>query len=524
LSEKLVIITQDRSHRKMVNIFGQQPRTVWAVIDGVEIEIPFDQVEVGTILVIGAGQMIPVDGVISEGYASIDQHRLTGEAQPAEKRVGDRVLAATVVLAGKLYIRVEKAGKATAAAQIGEILNNTAGYQMAIESKAIQVANASLAPTLAVAGLAWLVQSFEGAVAITNAAFGFNVKLTGPIAMLNYLNIAAHKGILVKDGRSLELLHEIDTVIFDKTGTLTLEQPQVAQIYLFNGTSEPTLLAYAAAVEDRQTHPIARAIVSAAKAKGLALPAINDARYEVGYGIKAWIDGHLLRVGSDRFMALEQILLPPEVATLQAVAHGQGHSLVMVALDDELAGIIELEPTIRPEAGAIIADLHQRGKQVYIISGDQAEPTRNLAARLGIDDYFANTLPEAKAGHVERLQAAGRKVCFVGDGINDSIALKKAQVSISLRGATSVATDTAQIVLMDTTLNQLPMLFDLAGQFDTNMKSGFAAAMIPGFLIIGGVFLAHMGIIGSMMLYNASLAAGVGVAMLPLYQHRKVTT
>jgi Cu2+-exporting ATPase len=196
----------------------------------------------------------------------------------------------------------------------------------------------------------------------------------------------------------------------------------------------------------------------------------------------------------------------------------------MVALDDELAGIIELEPTIRPEAGAIIADLHQRGKQVYIISGDQAEPTRNLAARLGIDDYFANTLPEAKAGHVERLQAAGRKVCFVGDGINDSIALKKAQVSISLRGATSVATDTAQIVLMDTTLNQLPMLFDLAGQFDTNMKSGFAAAMIPGFLIIGGVFLAHMGIIGSMMLYNASLAAGVGVAMLPLYQHRKVTT
>lgn len=524
LSEKLVIITQDRSHRKMVNIFGQQPRTVWAVIDGVEIEIPFDQVEVGTTMVIGAGQMIPVDGVITEGYASIDQHRLTGEAQPAEKRVGDRVLAATVVLAGKLYIRVEKAGKATAAAQIGEILNNTAGYQMAIESKAIQVANASLAPTLAVAGLAWLVQSFEGAVAITNAAFGFNVKLTGPIAMLNYLNIAAHKGILVKDGRSLELLHEIDTVIFDKTGTLTLEQPQVAQIYLFNGASEPTLLAYAAAVEDRQTHPIARAIVSAAKAKGLALPAINDARYEVGYGIKAWIDGHLLRVGSDRFMALEQILLPPEVATLQATAHGQGHSLVMVALDDELAGIIELEPTIRPEAQAIIADLHRRGKQVYIISGDQEEPTRNLAARLGIDDYFANTLPEAKAGHVERLQAAGRKVCFVGDGINDSIALKKAQVSISLRGATSVATDTAQIVLMDTTLNQLPTLFDLAGQFDTNMKSGFAVAMIPGFLIIGGVFLAHMGIIGSMMMYNASLAAGVGVAMLPLYQHRTVTT
>ncbi len=521
LSEKLIVITQDRSQRKMVNIFGQQPRKVWAVIDGVEVEIGFEQVEIGTRLVIGAGQMIPVDGVISDGYASIDQHRLTGEAQPAEKRVGDRVLAATVVLAGKIYITVEKAGKATAAAQIGEILNTTAGYQMSIESKALQLANASLGPTLLAAGLAWLVQSFEGAVAITNAAFGFNVKMTGPIAMLNYLNIAAHKGMLVKDGRSLELLHNVDAIIFDKTGTLTLEQPHVAQIHLFNGIDQATLLAYAAALEDRQSHPIAHAIVHAAKTQGLTLPAINDARYEVGYGLKAWIDGRLIRIGSDRFMALEAIPLPPAVAALQAEAHGQGHSLVMVALDDELAGIIELAPTIRPEAQQIIADLHKRGKQVYIISGDQEQPTRNLAEKLGIDHYFANTLPEEKAGHVERLQAEGRTVCFVGDGINDSIALKKAQVSISLRGATSVATDTAQIVFMDTTLNQLPALLDLAGQFDLNMKTGFAVAMIPGFFIIGGVFLTGMGLVGSLVIYNASLLAGVGVAMLPLLQNHE---
>lgn len=522
LSEKLVFITQDRSLRKIVNIFGQQPRTAWAVIDGVEVEIPFEQVAVGTTLVIGVGQMIPVDGVITAGYASIDQQRLTGEAQPAEKRVGDRVLAATVILAGKLYIEVEKAGKETAAAQIGEILNTTAGYQMSIESKALQVADASLGPTLLAAGLAWLTRSFEGAVAITNSGFGFNIKMTGPIAMLNYLNIAAHKGILVKDGRSLELLHEIDTVIFDKTGTLTLDQPHVTQIHLVNGVSASTLLAYTAAVEDRQSHPIARAIVVAAQAEGLTLPSINDAHYTMGYGLKAWIDGRLIRIGSDRFMALENIPIPTEVAALQATAHGQGHSLVMVALDDELAGVIELEPTIRPEAQAIIADLHKRGKQVYIISGDQEQPTRNLAEKLGIDHYFANTLPEDKAGHVERLQAEGCNVCFVGDGINDSIALKKAQVSISLRGATSVATDTAQIVLMDTTLNQLPALFDLATQFDRNMKAGFAAAMIPGFFIIGGVFLVNMGIIGSLMIYNASLIGGVGVAMLPLLQHREM--
>jgi Cu2+-exporting ATPase len=190
----------------------------------------------------------------------------------------------------------------------------------------------------------------------------------------------------------------------------------------------------------------------------------------------------------------------------------------MVALGDQLAGIIELEPTLRPEVETIIQDLHRRDKEVYIISGDQEEPTRRLAERLGIDHYFANTLPEDKAGHVERLQAAGRTVCFVGDGINDSIALKKAQVSVSLRGATSVATDTAQVVLMDMTLNHLPTLFDLAAQFDTNMKLGFAAAIIPGFFIIGGVFLINLGIVGSLAVYNVSLLTGIGVAMLPLLQ------
>lgn len=520
MAEKLIFISEDRSRQKLVNIFGQQPRFVWTVINGVEVEIPFEQLQAGDTVVIGAGQMIPVDGVIRSGHASVDQHRLTGESQPAEKESGDRVLAATVVLAGRIYVEVEKAGQETVAAQIGDILNNTASYQMAMDSKAMQLVNASVSPTLAAAGLAWLWVSFEGAIAITNSMIGFNIRLTGPIAMLNYLNLASQRGILVKDGRSLELLNSVDTVIFDKTGTLTLEQPHVARVHTFRGADEVTVLAYTAAAEDRQTHPIARAIVAAAKDRGLVLPTIGDARYEVGYGIKAWIDAQLIHVGSDRFMALEEIEVPSDVKKLQAGCHAQGHSLVMVAIDGALVGAIELEPTIRPEAKSVVQALHHRGIEVYIISGDQEEPTRKLAGELGIHHYFANTLPEDKAKHVERLQAEGRNVCFVGDGINDSIALKKAQVSISLRGATTVATDTAQVVLMDATLAQLPGLFALANQFDMNMKVGFATAIIPGFFIVGGVFMAQMGIIGSILVYNASLLAGVGVAMLPLLQSK----
>ncbi|MEZ4725532.1 MAG: heavy metal translocating P-type ATPase [Caldilineaceae bacterium] len=521
-TEKLIIFSRDRSRQQLVNIFGQQPRFIWVLTDGSEVEIPFDQVQLDHIVVIGAGQMIPVDGVITDGYATIDQQRLTGEAQPAEKTIGDTVLAATVVLAGKIYIAVKKTGKETAAAQIGEILNNTAGYQMAIESKAMQVVNASLAPTLAAAGLAWLLVSFEGAIAVTNSVFGFNIRLTGPIAMLNYLNLAARRGVLVKDGRSLELLNAIDTVIFDKTGTLTLEQPQVAQIHCFNGTDTTTVLAYAAAVEERQSHPLAQAIISAAQTRGLTLPPMTDARYEVGYGVKAWVGNRCIRVGSERFMALEKIVLPPGVAAVQATATRQGRSLVFVALDEQLAGVIELEPTVRPEAQAVIEQLHQRNITVYVISGDQEQPTRVLAQKLGIDHYFANTLPEDKAGHVERLQKAGRSVCFVGDVINDAIALKKANVSISLRGATTVATDTAQIVLMDGALQQLPDLFTLADEFNHNMRLGFAAAIIPGFLIIGGVFLVHLSLFGSILLFDLGLLTGLGIAMKPAWQTKKV--
>lgn len=521
-AEKLIFISQDRSREKLVNIFGQQPRFVWTLVEGSEVQIPFEQLRIGDIVVVGAGQMIPVDGVVQQGHGLIDQHRLTGEAQPAEKAAGERVLAATVVLAGKVFVEVEKSGGDTIAAQLGTILNNTTSYQMAIDSKALALANASVAPTLAAAGLAWLWVSFEGAVAVTTGAIGFNIRLTGPITMLNYLNLASQRGILVKDGRSLELLNQVDTVIFDKTGTLTLEQPHVSHVHVFSQhLDEATLLAYAAAAEDRQTHPIARAIVTAAKVQELVLPTISDARYEVGYGIMVEIDGHLVRVGSERFMALEAIDLPHAVHTLQAECHGRGHSLVMVAIDEELVGAIELEPTTRPEARAVVQELRKRHVEIYIISGDHEEPTRTLAEKLGVQHYFANVLPEDKAKHVERLQAAGRNVCFVGDGINDAIALKKAQVSVSLRGATTVATDTAQVVLMSANLEHLPELFALARQFDINMKCGFASGIIPCVFIIGGVFVAHLGVLGAVLIYNTSLLTSIGIAMVPLLQSKQ---
>ena len=520
-STKMILITQDGSRRKLVNIMGQMPGYVWMLMNGQETEVPLSQVQEGDTIIVGAGQVIPVDGVVMSGNAMIDQHRLTGESQPAEKATGDLVLAATMVLAGKINIQVTQTGAATAAAQIGEILNSTTNCQLTIESKAIQFVDRAALPTLLTAAVAWPLVGYQGAVAVTGAAIGYNMRLTAPIAMLNYLKLAADRGILIKDGRSLELLQEVDTIIFDKTGTLTEEQPRVTRIHCMSGVDELYLLACAAALEARQSHPIAHAIVAAARERQLAIPVIDDAQYEIGYGMKARIDGTLFHIGSSRFLVLEQIELPPAVEQLQQMAHGVGHSLVMVAMDGHLAGAIELEPTIRAEVAEIVADLHRRNLQVYIISGDQEQPTQKLAQSLGIDHYVANTLPSDKAAHVERLQAEGRRVCFVGDGINDSLALRQADVSVSLRGATSVATDTAQIVMMDQSLRQLPELLDLANEFNGNMRAGYAAAVIPGVATVGGVFLLKMGIFASTMLYNVGLVTGVGIAMLPMLLNRK---
>jgi len=213
-------------------------------------------------------------------------------------------------------------------------------------------------------------------------------------------------------------------------------------------------------------------------------------------------------------MEMEDITLPTQVQSLQIESHRQGYSVVMIGVRNHLAGAIVLKPTIRPEAKMVINDLHQRGLSLYIISGDQEEPTRKLADELGINLYFANTLPEKKALLIEELQASAKKVCFVGDGINDSIALKKASVSISMSGATTVATDTAQIVFMDGSLKQFPILLDLAHEFNDKMKFNVLTSVVPGLFCIGGVFLFHFGFISSLVIYGLTLLFGVSKAML----------
>ena len=513
----LVRRTEDNSKKLLLGAFGKQPRYVWLVKDEIEIEVPLDRLDKGDIVAIHTGEMVPVDGIIVEGLAMIDQHALTGESTPAEKGVGDRVFASTVMVAGKVHVAVEKSGGETATAKIAQILNDSAGYKLASQHKGEQIADKVVIPTLGLGGLAFATLGPTGAVAVVNSDLGTGIRMAAPLAMLSTLALCAQKGVLVKDGRALDLLCEVDTMLFDKTGTLTRERPEVGRVIAANGFDPLHILRFAAAAERRFHHPIALAILQKAEEEGLRLPLTDATQYKVGYGITVGIDGHRVRVGSRRFMESEGVPLTREVDDALDEAHREGQTMVMVAVDDELGGALELRASTRPEVRGIVRGLRERGiRHIAIISGDHEAPTRRLAEELGMDRYFAQVLPADKADYVEKLQREGRKVCFVGDGINDAIALKKANVSISLRGATSIATDTAHVVFMEQSLGKLCELRDIARDLERNVRNSWLMILGPNLACIAGVFTLGFGIGASVLTNNVAALAALANGLLPM--------
>ena len=308
-----------------------------------------------------------------------------------------------------------------------------------------------------------------------------------------------------------------------KLGTLTLAQPHVGHIYTCGLYQAETILKYAATAEQKQPHPVARAILQAATERQVRLVHAETAVYQIGFGLTADIGRQRVHVGSLRFIEREGLAIPATIRHAQAECHSQGHSLVCVAIDGQLAGAIELQATIRPEAKRMIRVLRQHGiRSMAIISGDAEPPTQKLATELGIHQYYAETLPEDKAQLIAQLQKSGRSVCYIGDGINDALAMKQADVSISLRGASSVATDTAEVILMNESLSQLPELFRLSREYAPNMQLSAAAIVAPSLLGVGGALFLNFGLMYSAVLPQIALLLGTLNASRPLLAARQM--
>lgn len=528
-ASRLTAKTEREAQADFSRIFGELSDTAWLLQDGIEVEVPLSSLNEKDVIVVHSGNMIPVDGHIVAGEGMVDQHLLTGESQPVEKKTGDEVLTSTLLLAGSVQIRVYKKGSETITGQIAKTLEHAASFKHKVESRGEYLTEKGAFYTLLASGLTLPFLGINQAVAISYSGFGYQMRMAAPLMVLNYLRIVSRNGILVKDGRVLDTLHVVDTVIFDKTGTLTEDVPQVERVIACDSFTERQLLQYAASAEQRQKHPIAQAIIDYAQQQNIILLNLEHSEYAIGHGLQATLveeqngEAFQIKIGSQRFIQSSGIKLPEPIALIQKEADDKGYSVVYVACEQgQLIGAIELRPVLRPQASDSIAALNKLGMRVYIISGDREKTTRHLAQSLGIDNYFAETLPQDKAKHVEMLQARGHKVCFVGDGINDSVALQKADVSISLHGAATIAQDTADIVLMNPDLSNIPYLLNMSKELDQRMSFSEQLNLGSGFGCVVGVFLFGMGTSGAMLFYSAGLLANLGNALLPLFAHRQV--
>ncbi len=527
-ARKLIIKTERSTHTDINNIFGSLPKKVWILREHLEIEVLLNTLQTNDIMVVRAGEMIAADGKIIIGEGTIDQCMLTGESQPVEKSQENKVFASTMLLSGWLHIQVEKQGEETVTGQIVEVLKKTADFKSHIQSRGEAIVEKGAGISMLAMATALPLIGATHALALAGSGFGYQMRIVAPLTVLNYLRIASSHGILVKDGRALEKLAEVDTIIFDKTGTLTEKIPQVECIIVCNGFTEKKLLQYAVTAEQRQKHPIAQALCQAAAQQNLRSFPLKNSDYEVGYGIRvsfadpeAGSKVQTILLGSERFMESAKINIPNDIKSVQIECAEKGHSLIYIALENQyLMGVIELRPSLRKNAKKVATTLRQQGMTLYIISGDQEKPTQQLAETLGIKNYYAETLPEDKAKIVENLQKQGRKVCFIGDGINDAVALQKADVAISLHGAATIATDTAEIVLIKPDLSYLPYLLQMANDLNNRINSGTMINTASSITCVTGILIFGMGISGAVFLYYSTLGINIVNAMVPILREK----
>ena len=493
------------SRKLLTKVFGKQTRKAWIIIDGAEVEVRVSEIQIGDHVVVRTGEQIPVDGVVIEGGAMVHQQALTGESAPAEKMEGDQVFAMTVIMAGTITVRAQEIGKNTNAAKSVRVIEESMEHKMRLQTRAEKFADNMVLPTLGLAAGGYMLAGRGSAIAIINSDFGTGIRVAAPIALMAFLFQAARHGIIIKNSAVLETLPDMDAVIFDKTGTLTDEIPAVGKVIASDTHfTEDEVLAFVASAEHRLTHPIARAIVEAAEGKGLELPFIDDSQCHIGFGIEVEVvDQGNLKVGSQRFMEREGVTIPQNIRKELANLHKEGKSAVFAAMNNRLIGIIEMHTSQRVEAIKVLETLRKRGIQhIYLISGDHEAATKAMAEKLGIDNYFAEVLPEDKAGYVRMLQDKGLKVAMVGDGINDAVALSQADYSISLRGADAVATDVADIVFMDGDLAKFDLLFEISDNLRRNIRHSFGLILVPNAICITGAMFGVMGLTTSLILNN----------------------
>ena len=472
-----------------------------------EILVKSENIQVGDIVVVGIGNTIPVDGHIIEGSGSVNQVSMTGEAQPVVKYRGDRVISGTIVEEGRFRIWAEHVGANTATQRIKHYIENSLNEKSSVQLKANKLANKLVPVTLGLAGVSYIfAKDFERVASILQADYSCALKLATPVAFKSTISKAGHNGIMIKGAKSIEALNSADTFVFDKTGTLTAGELEVISVESYSDKwSEDEILNLTASTEEHYFHPVAEAVVKAAKQRGFVHMHHEEVEFIVAHGVKTEVNGKSVVIGSRHFLEDDEKIDFSEHLDKIENSLKNGKTLLYVGYDGKLLGTIGLSDELRSNSKESISRLKKLGvKNIIMLTGDTKEKALKIANELGIDEIRAELLPQDKANIVKELMAEGKKVAFVGDGINDAPALISAHVGISMSRGADIAKATADISLLKDDIAAVVEAKEYANKTMNLINNNFNATVGINSCILAGATFGIFSPIITAVLHNGT--------------------
>ncbi len=513
--------TEQKSNDLLKTLLKPKVKKVWVERDNKEIAIPFEDLQIDDIVICGTGELLPVDGIILDGEASLNQCSITGESLPIHVQKDDEVLSGAIIEDGRLKILAKSVGQETSMARIGLFLENSLRNPSETQKQSEQLADKLVPITFGLGLLLFAItRDIRRAASVLTVDYSCAIKLAAPVAVKSGMHKAAKSGVLLKGGQALDMLAKIDTLVFDKTGTLTRGNLELVDIiplsHFVDGKelmlTKEELLSLTASAEEHYEHPVARAVVAEAKKRSIAFADVSKVDFIVAHGVSAFVNNENVLVGSRHFIEEDEKINCEKADTYDSSLRSQGKSILYISKAGSLVGIISLRDELREEASQTLAELRKRGiKNIVMLTGDHKDTAKAIASELNnIDEIYWELKPEDKARIVQDMQEAGKILAFAGDGVNDAPALLSADVGICMPSGADLARESAQVVLLEEDLNTLLIARDIAIQNQKVLKNSFYATVGINSLVLLLAITNRISPITSAILHNTGTVGILG--------------